>query len=173
MQAGLLFLPLSLAVVGGSQLSFRIVSRADTRALFGAGGLIAAAGLGWLSRLGAGTDLLWVIVPASVAMAGGGLMFAPITVAATSGAPPEMGGLASGLLNTSRQIGGALGLAVLGTIAAAHSDGYGAALGAGAVVFAATAIAGALLLPGRLVSPATGEAGGPPRWKDRRALVSR
>jgi EmrB/QacA subfamily drug resistance transporter len=161
-ETGLLFLPLSLAVVGGSQVSFRIVARTDARWLFLAGGLLAAAGLAWLGRLSAATALPWVIVPATVAMAGGGLMFAPVTVAATAGVAPEQGGLASGLLNTTRQIGGALGLAVLTTVAAAHtgqgpaalSAGYATALSAGAVIFVATAIAGALVLPARLDTPA-------------------
>ena len=82
-------------------------------------------------------------------------MFAPITVAATS-ADTEQAGLASGLLNTSRQIGGALGLAVLGTIAAVHSNagdlasGYGVALRAGAAIYVATALIGALALPARI-----------------------
>jgi EmrB/QacA subfamily drug resistance transporter len=168
-QAGLLFLPISLAVVGGSQMSFRVISRVDARTLFLAGGLIAAAGLAWLGRLAVETDPLWVLLPASLAMAGGGLMFAPITVAATSGVAPEQGGLASGLLNTSRQIGGALGLAVLGTIAAAHtgaqagegqaaalSAGYATALLVGAGIFVATALVGALALPARLGAPAPG-----------------
>jgi Major Facilitator Superfamily len=163
-QTGLEFLPLSLAVVGGSQVSFRIVSRTDARWLFLAGGLIAAAGLAWLGRLSAATALPWVIVPGTVAMAGGGLMFAPVTIAATSGVAPEQGGLASGLLNTTRQIGGALGLAVLTTIAAARtgqgpaalSAGYATALSAGAAIFVATAIAGALALPARLDAPAPG-----------------
>jgi MFS family permease len=174
-ETGLLFLPLSLAVVGGSQVGFRVISRLDARALFVAGALIAASGLAWLGRFTAGTDPLWVIVPASVAMAGGGLMFAPITVAATSGVAPDEGGLASGLLNTSRQIGGALGLAVLSTIAAAHagggdavelSAGYAAALDVGAAIYVATAIAGALALPARLGAP-------PPARAARREPASR
>jgi EmrB/QacA subfamily drug resistance transporter len=147
-ETGLLFLPMSLAVAGGSQVSFRVVSRFDARALFLSGGLIAAAGMAWLGRLAAGTDPVWVIVPASVAMAGGGLMFAPITVAATSGVAPEQGGLASGLLNTTRQIGGAFGLAVLGTIAA--DAGYATALDVGAATFVATAAAGAIALPAEI-----------------------
>jgi EmrB/QacA subfamily drug resistance transporter len=165
MQTGLMFLPLSLAVVGGSQVSFRIVSRTDARMLFVAGGLIAAAGLAWLGRLSAATALPWVIIPATITMVGGGLMFAPVTVASTAGVAPEQGGLASGLLNTTRQIGGALGLAVLATVAAAHnsgptgqgpaalSAGYATALSVGAAIFVATAIAGALALPARLDTP--------------------
>jgi EmrB/QacA subfamily drug resistance transporter len=181
-EAGLLFLPMSLAVVGGSHVSFRVISRLDARPLFLAGGLIAAAGLAWLGRLAAGTDPLWVLLPASVAMAGGGLMFAPITVAATSPVAPEQGGLASGLLNTSRQIGGALGLAVLGTIAAAHtgahaaegqaaalSAGYATALLVGAAIFVVTALIGAVALPARLGATAPGNDarphGGPQRTR--------
>jgi MFS family permease len=176
LQTGLLFLPLSLAVIGGSQASFRLIRRLDARALFVAGGLIAAVGLARLARLDPGTGLPWVIVPATIAMAGGGLMFAPITVAATSVAP-EQGGLASGLLNTTRQIGGAFGLAVLGTIAAADptphtaeaaalTAGYGTALMVGAAIFLATAVAGALALPGQVGRAA------PARARDRTRVHS-
>jgi EmrB/QacA subfamily drug resistance transporter len=157
-EAGVLFLPMSLAVIGGSQASFRLIRRLDARAVFLVGGLTAALGLASLARLQTGTGLAWVIAAASIAMAGGGLMFAPITVAATSTAPRQ-GGLASGLLNTTRQIGGALGLAVLDTIAARHAGaaspaaltaGFATAFEVGAVVFAATAVVGAIALPGRL-----------------------
>ena len=175
LEAGLLFLPMSLAVVGGSQVSFRVVSRVDARALFAVGGLVAATGLAWLGRLSEATEIAWVIVPATVSMLGGGLMFAPITVAATSGVGPELGGLASGLLNTTRQIGGALGLAVLSTIAATHtagqlaggqaealSAGYASAFTVGAAIFIVTAAAGALALPARLTpAPAAMQADGP------------
>ena len=162
MQTGILFLPMSLAVVGGSQLSFRVIARLDARGLFLVGGLVAAAGLAWLGLLSADTGVAWVILPASVAMLGGGLMFAPIMVAATSGVAPEQGGLASGLVNTTRQIGGALGLAALGTMAAAYagagqpealSTGYAAALEVGAAIYVVTAIVGTVALPVRLGSP--------------------
>jgi EmrB/QacA subfamily drug resistance transporter len=162
-EAGLVFLPMSLAVIGGSQVSFRIIARADARLLLAGGGLLAAAGMTWLGQLSADTSPAWVLVPACVAMAGGGLMFAPVTVAATVGAAAGEGGLASGLLNTTRQIGGALGLAVLGTVAAATtgtseaagglSAGYAAAFTAGAVIYVVTAAVGALALPARLSPP--------------------
>jgi hypothetical protein len=141
---------MSLAVVGGSQLSFRVIARLDARKLFLGGGLVAAAGLAWLGLLSADTGVAWVILPASVAMLGGGLMFAPIMVAGTSGVAADEGGLASGLLNTTRQIGGAVGLAALGTIAAA--DGFATALGVGAGVYVVTAIVGTLALPARIAS---------------------
>jgi EmrB/QacA subfamily drug resistance transporter len=151
LQTGLLFVPMSLAVIGGSQLGFAVLPRASARALLAAGGLVACAGLAWLGALSDGTSLVWVIVAGSIAMVGGGVMFAPITVAATTVAGPEHGGLASGLLNTTRQLGGAVGLAVLGTLAS--SAGRGTALTAGAAVFLATAAVGALALPARLESP--------------------
>ena len=148
-EAGLVFLPMSLAVIGGSQVGFR--TRADARTLTTAGGLVAAAGLAWLARLSPSTALAWVIVPACLAMAGGGLLFAPVTVAATTGVPAQHAGLASGLLNATRQIGGALGLAVIGAVAAAHGAppaGYAAALTLAAAVFVVVAGAGAVVMPG-------------------------
>jgi len=146
-----LFLPVSLAVVGGSQLSFRLIAKADARLLFAAGGVSAAGGMAWLGRLSDDTGHGWVIVPACLAMLGGGLMFAPITVATTSGVPPEQGGLASGLLNTTRQIGGALGLAVLGAAAAGRStDGYATGFTLGAALFVLTAAVGLIALPAHL-----------------------
>ena len=170
MQTGLLFLPMSLAVVGGSQLSFRAIARLDARGLFLGGGLVAAAGLAWLGLLSSDTGVVWVILPASVAMLGGGLMFAPIMVAGTSDVAADEGGLASGLLNTTRQIGGAVGLAALGTIAAANADagtgagqaaalsaGYATALGVGAAIYVATAIVGAFVLPAKITSAAPEE----------------
>jgi MFS family permease len=169
LQAGLIFLPISLAVAAGAQASFTVIALADARLPFLAGGGIAAAGLAWLAQLSPGGALWAVIVPACLTMAGGGLMFAPITTAATSGAPPGQEGLASGLLNTSRQVGGAVGLAILATIAGAHHGGSPASLTAGfrpafvvgAAIFAATALTGALILPRILGRPAHSEPGSP------------
>ncbi|HEX4626812.1 MAG TPA: MFS transporter [Solirubrobacteraceae bacterium] len=170
LQTGLLFLPLTLGVVAGSQLSFKLVGHTDARALFGAGGVVAAAGLAAVSALAADAPVGWVIAAASVSMGGGGLMFAPITVAATSGLPPEQGGLASGLLNTTRQIGGALGLAMLSTIAA--GEGFGTAFALGAAASVVTALVGAILLPRALGEPiavsARRHSGTIERWLSRR-----
>lgn len=160
-QTGLIFLPVSLAVIGGSQASFRLIRRIPAPHLVLGGGVLAAAGLTGFLGLTVTTSMVWVVAASTVTMAGGGLMFAPITVAATSPAEPEQEGLASGLLNTSRQLGGAVGLAVLSSVAAhvgdgpragnasAVSDGYATALFAGAVVFLVTTVLGELLLPKR------------------------
>ncbi|MBO0787531.1 MAG: MFS transporter [Actinobacteria bacterium] len=165
LQAGLVFLPMSLAVAAGTQASFMVITRADTRLVFLGGGLTAAGGAAWLTQLAASGSLWAIVVPACLAMAGGGLMFAPIMTAATTGLPPSQGGLASGLLNTSRQAGGALGLAILASVAAARTGtqhagvpdgashaaalaaGFSAAFGIAAGIFAATAMIGALILP--------------------------
>ena len=167
LQTGLIFLPVSLAVAVGAQASFKVIVQAGARVLFLAGGAIAAAGLAWLAQLTPGGSLWAVIIPACLTMIGGGLMFAPITMAATSGLPSGQGGLASGLLNTSRQTGGALGLAVLVTIATARhggsaaslTAGFRAAFGVGTVIFAATAIIGAVILPRYLGTPISEEPG--------------
>ncbi|HEX6499902.1 MAG TPA: MFS transporter [Micromonosporaceae bacterium] len=187
-EVGLWFLPMSLAVVGGSQVGFRLVVRVDARVLFGVGALLGAVGLDRLGRLSAGSSVVWVVVAATITMVGGGLLSAPITVAATSGLGPEQGGLAGGLLTTTRQVGGAVGLAVMGTLAAAHTGAAGsgpaaamtagsaAAFTTGALVFVVTAVVGALTLPARLAPPAT--ATSPPGRHDalsqgRRATVRR
>jgi MFS family permease len=64
------------------------------------------------------SDLLVGLLPMSIGM---GLTFVPVTLLATAGVAPEDSGLASGLLNTSQQVGGALGLAILSTFAANHA----------------------------------------------------
>jgi EmrB/QacA subfamily drug resistance transporter len=158
LETGMLFLPLSLAVVVGAQIGFRLLARADTRVLFAAGGLLGVLGLEWLSSVTAGTatPTAWVAAAAVLTMAGGGVMFAPITVAATAGMPPGREGMASGLLNTSRQIGGAVGLAVVvsqagaGPADAATGADPGLGYSIGAAIFLVTALVGALVLPAQL-----------------------
>jgi EmrB/QacA subfamily drug resistance transporter len=183
-QAGLVFLPMSLAVAAGTQAGFTVIARADTRLLFLTGGLTAAGGAAWLARLTPSGALWAVIVPACLAMAGGGLMSAPIMAAATAGLPPGQGGLASGLLNTSRQVGGALGLAILAGVGAGHTAwhgaghaeltaGFGAAFAVAAGIFAATAIVGSLILPRQVSTPRSGEGDQPePDGTDGRGPAS-
>lgn len=82
------------------------------------GTLVAAAGMFWLSRLTTTSDYLTdVMLPMSVLTAGLGSVFVPVTLAAVSGAAREHSGLVSGVSTTVMQVGGAIGIAVLATVA--------------------------------------------------------
>jgi EmrB/QacA subfamily drug resistance transporter len=161
LRAGLAFLPLALASLGAAVLAARLVARLGVRRQLVIGLLLAATGLAWLARLAPGdpfwSNLFW---PEVLAGTGFGLSFVPMTLGATTGVPPHEAGLASGLLSTTRQLGGAVGLAVTAAVAAAvhaHSpghyalasaltSGYDRALGVCAGVLVAGALV-ALLFP--------------------------
>ncbi|MBD0739600.1 MFS transporter [Streptomyces sp. CBMA29] len=118
-RAGLSFLPHTVSIIVGSKLAPRLMSYVDSRIIGAAGGLISAAGLAWQSRLTVdGAFLTSILGPGVLTMFGAGLMMTPIAAAATSGVGMSEQGLVSGLLNTSRQLGGALGLTILATAAA-------------------------------------------------------
>jgi hypothetical protein len=91
--------------------------------VLGAGLLLMTGGLLALSRIGSGGSAIqYVMIPTILTTMGIGLSIVPSTIAATQAADPERAGLASGLVNSSRQIGGGLGLAVLISIATAHTS---------------------------------------------------
>jgi hypothetical protein len=105
-------------VLAGAGLAQATLPRFGARAVSLFGLLLAAAGLLYLSRLDAGSDYLGAVVPGFAAMGFGvGNVWLPMTMAATGKVDGGHQGLASGLVNTSQQIGGALGLAVLSTLA--------------------------------------------------------
>ncbi|QNP72999.1 MFS transporter [Streptomyces roseirectus] len=153
LEAGLAQMPSSFAVIIGSKLAPRLMRTASPRAVAVLGALIAAAGFGWQSAMSAdGTLLTDIVLPGILMMLGAGLATTPLAALATSGVGGADSGVVSGLVNTSRTMGGALGLAVMATIAAtrtgdhttpaALTDGY-------ALVFrtsAAVLIAGAALM---------------------------
>ncbi|MHA6765150.1 MFS transporter [Streptacidiphilus sp. PAMC 29251] len=118
LRAGLAMLPMSAVLGGGALLSRRLVV-AGIRHLPVYGMVVATAGLLWLTRLPADPAYLaHVLLPTLVVGAGFSISILPVTLAATAGVPHQDAGLASGLLSVSRQIGGALGLAVLVTVSA-------------------------------------------------------
>ncbi|MFJ2471744.1 DHA2 family efflux MFS transporter permease subunit [Streptomyces sp. NPDC087659] len=122
--AGLALMPSSLAVVLGSKLAPRLMRVAGARHVAVLGVLVSAAGFGWQSTMDAhGSYVTAIMLPGIVMMAGGGLAGTPLASLATSGAAPGDAGLVSGLINTSRVMGGALGLSVLATVAAARTGG--------------------------------------------------
>ncbi len=89
-----------------------------------AGLLLTAVGLLWFSQISVGGSYVGdVLFPSLLAAVGLGFAFVPMTIAAVAGVEPHEAGLASGLINTSGQVGGALGLAVLSTVAAEHTQG--------------------------------------------------
>ncbi|MFB6659749.1 MFS transporter [[Kitasatospora] papulosa] len=169
LQAGLALLPASVAVFAASKAAPRIMTRSGAKALAVTGVLVTAAGFGWQSTMGVdGSYLTSVCLPGLLMMTGAGLASTPLATLATSGAAPGDAGLVSGLVNTSRTMGGALGLAVLSTVAAARTAGsggaaeitagYALAFRTSALVLVAGAVMMLLWLPGR---GATGPGGGP------------
>jgi MFS family permease len=121
--AGLSYLPLALTIVVAAGLGGQLVTRFGFKPILAAGMLFVAAGLLWFSQVSVGGGFLTDILGASLLAAVGlGFGFVTSTIAAVSGVEEKEQGLASGLINTSQQIGGALGLAVLSTIATTRTN---------------------------------------------------
>ncbi len=130
LRAGLAFLPVTAGIITGAGLSQQLIRRAGVRAVAIAGMAIAAGGLLLLSRIPVQGTYLGDLLPGLMVMSlGMGLTFVPITLIATTNVAPDDAGLASGLLNTAQQVGGALGLAVLATLSADRSSGLLSSLG--------------------------------------------
>jgi EmrB/QacA subfamily drug resistance transporter len=130
---GTAFLPLSIAI-GTLSLGFsaRLSTRFGARAVLIPGLVAAAAGLAWFARAPVDGHYVVDLLPAMILIGvGAGLAFPALMTLAMSGATPEDSGLASGLVNTTQQVGGALGVSVLATVAANRT---GAGTGAAALV---------------------------------------
>lgn len=118
LKAGMAFLPMAVVIMFGAQVSSRILPRSGVRPLLLTGTAVAAVGFVWMAQIHAHSGY-WgnVFGPGCSISLALGLLFTPLAAAATSGVPYTEAGLASGVLNTSRQMGGSLGLAVLATVA--------------------------------------------------------
>ena len=164
--AGLSYLPLAVTIVVAAGLGGQLVTRFGFKPILAAGMLFVAAGLLWFSRVSVGGGFISDILgPSLLAAMGLGFGFVTSTIAAVSGVREREQGLASGLINTSQQIGGALGLAVLSTIATtrthhvlasggsslhqALTDGFQSAFLGGAVIAALGFIAALVLIRSR------------------------
>ncbi|WP_280461477.1 MFS transporter, partial [Nocardia carnea] len=148
LQTGLAFLPHTVvAIVIGVWVTPWLMRRVEGRVLIALGALVAAAGFVWQAQLAPGSAYITGILgPAVIFSVGAGLLNTPVTAAVMSGVPEEDAGAAAGLMNTSKQIGAALGLAVLITVATPGTlAGYNRAFVAIAAVMMVVAAATALL----------------------------
>jgi EmrB/QacA subfamily drug resistance transporter len=124
-ESGVAFVGFAGAVIVVSNLAQVIVGRVGVRATLTTGLLVSAVSVALLTRLPVEGHYFWDLFPAFVlGGAGMGLSFVPVTIASLSGVERSDAGVASGLVNTSRQIGGAIGLAAASTIAATSTSHY-------------------------------------------------
>jgi EmrB/QacA subfamily drug resistance transporter len=142
LHTGFAFLPFSVGIVFGAALSSNLVNRVNPRFIAGIGTLMAAAALVGFSRLevptstealmalgpdkflGDGVNYWTAIFPFIILMAVGmGMVFVPLTLTAVHHLRAEDSGIGSGVLNTMQQVGGALGLAILGTVSLHYAEG--------------------------------------------------
>jgi EmrB/QacA subfamily drug resistance transporter len=156
LKAGAAYLPITagFAVAGG--VASQLVTRVGTRVVVVTGCVIAAAGIYWVSRVPLHGSYVSDLLPGFLVMSlGAGSVFVSVTAAANAGVPSDKAGLAAGLLNSSQQVGSALGLAILSAVAITRTDhlmaagvphvvasdaGYHSALLVGSILMAAAAL---------------------------------
>ncbi len=123
LEAGLSFFPMALVILLVAQRAGKLVSRFGVRTVLTSGLVMMASGMLLLARIGpTGSAIGFVVFPGLLVAAGIALSIVPSTIAATQGATPAQAGLASGMVNTSRQIGGAIGIALLISIATTYTS---------------------------------------------------
>jgi predicted MFS family arabinose efflux permease len=128
LKTGVGYLAIALTIVASAGISQAIVTRVGVRPVLALGMLLLTLGLLWFTQIDAhgsyATDLLPGYILAGVGL---GFAFVPDAIAALEGVTPAQAGIASGLINTSQQIGGALGVAILTTVAATRTENLGGA----------------------------------------------
>jgi EmrB/QacA subfamily drug resistance transporter len=123
LHTGLIFLPMTLMIMAVASRAGKLVSHFGVRPVLGGGLIMLTAGMLLLAKVGSsGSPIVYVMLPGLLTAAGIAMSIVPSTIAATQGAKEGQAGLASGLVNTSRQIGGGLGLAILVTLATQRSS---------------------------------------------------
>jgi EmrB/QacA subfamily drug resistance transporter len=165
LETGIAYLPLSLTIIAASTLASRAVNRFTPKPVLVAGLLISTAGFVLLTRVSGHDDYPSHVLPAMIVLGTGlGMSFVPLTISATNGVSAGDSGLASGLLNTTQQVGGSLGLAILSSVStsratsalqggsslpAALTHGFTGAFTGAAVLCAVGVVVALALLPGR------------------------
>jgi EmrB/QacA subfamily drug resistance transporter len=155
-KAGLSYLPLAISIILSAGIASGLVTKVGFKPILAIGMALIALGLLWFTQISVhGSFLADILGPSLLAAVGLGFAFVPVTIAAVSGIKDREQGLASGLINTSQQVGGALGLAILAAIAnavigsnespAKLVDGFQAAFAVGAA-FAILGLIATLLL---------------------------
>jgi EmrB/QacA subfamily drug resistance transporter len=162
LKAGFAFLPMTAGIVIGAGIAQQLIARVGVRAVAVGGIALASVGMAMLTGVPVGGSYAGDLLPGLLPMAiGMGLTFVPITLLGTGNVEARDAGLASGLFNTSQQVGGALGLAILSTLAANATSsptpaslvhGYHVAFGAGAAMLGAGALLMLVLLRRRDVA---------------------
>lgn len=169
--SGAALLPMTgLLMVFMTAVTARLLGRFGARPLIGGGLLVLALGLVWLAQVGPTGSFVIDVLPASlVAALGMSLAYIPAMMAAMSGAPQEQAGLASGIVNTTYQVGSALGLAALTALATSQgagelgnlpalTDGFSAAFTGAALIAAVGGVVALLVMRSeKAASPATAE----------------
>jgi predicted MFS family arabinose efflux permease len=117
-KTGVAYLPMVAMIMVGSALASQLVARIGARPLLLAGGVLAAGGMFWLSRLTEHSSYAGGLLgPILVTALGLGLLFVPVSLVGLAKVHDDDAGVASSLLNTGQQVGGSIGLAILGTVA--------------------------------------------------------
>jgi predicted MFS family arabinose efflux permease len=162
LQTGLAFVPFSVTLGATSALAAKLADTVEPRVPIATGLLAAAGGLWLMSTLDPGSAYVADVLPALIVVAAGlGLAFVPVMGMATGGAQERDGGLASGLMTSAQQVGGAIGIAVMITVAStrtrdvaasgvpplqALTDGFAAAFRVEAGVMVVAAVLALVLL---------------------------
>jgi EmrB/QacA subfamily drug resistance transporter len=122
LKTGVSYLPLSASIIGASGIASRFVDRFTPKPVLVAGLTVSTVGFLLLTRVSGHSDYASHVLPAMIVLGVGlGMSFVPITIAATSGVAAGDSGLASGLLNTTQQVGGSLGLAILSSVSTSRT----------------------------------------------------
>ena len=125
LKAGLSYLPLAGGIIVSAGIASALTTRLGFKPVLASGLVLVAGGLFWFSNVDAnGTYVGDVLFPSLLAAVGLGFAFVPLTIASVAGTKPDEAGLASGLINTSQQVGGALGLAILVAVANGVTENY-------------------------------------------------
>jgi MFS transporter, DHA2 family, methylenomycin A resistance protein len=145
LQTGLALLPEAALLTVASAVSGRVMARTGPRAPMQAGLLLGGAGLLGLVVAGVHTPYLVLVLPMIAAGSGMALTMPAATSAVMESAPPDRGGIASGVINAARQAGGVLGVAVLGSLVSV-SSAFAGGMRIGLVIAAGAFLAGAALV---------------------------